>query len=147
MSTVSEFTLGRSRSTLRPSGSASMASRQRGREGPAVVSPSAATMSVWVETVRKMGQSIPYHCLPPRRGFARDMRPDPTARNAFSSQLSGICPGYAGSGLCGMSGLTVASERAVIAKGRAFATRRAVRLETFMARWVAVLTRSGVAYT
>jgi hypothetical protein len=74
--------------------------------------------------------------VPPRRGFKRDMTPDPTAKNAFSNQLSGTWPGYAGSGRFGISVAHVPSAREGTRKDRGLATWMQCR-EKFMTVLVA----------
>jgi hypothetical protein len=97
MSTVWELTRGLSLSILRPSALRSIVSRRRGKLGPAVVSPSAATISTCIcifflyEYYLTMRGYIPW-----RRGLASAITAEPTARNAFSNNVNGTWPSYAG---------------------------------------------------
>ena len=64
------------------------------RLGPAVVSPSAATISDASFVFRKPEVSSRH--LPPLRGSVNETTADPTVSNAVSNQFNGMWPSYAG---------------------------------------------------
>jgi hypothetical protein len=84
MSIVLELTRGRSLRILRPSGLSSIMSLKRGRTGPAVVSPKAATMSEWKALARPFTSMMCTYRL-------CEGRPEPSLRNPQRGMHSRSC--------------------------------------------------------
>lgn len=71
-----------------------MRSLRSERLGPAVVSPSAATISDAPIVFKKL-RTLSRHS-PPLRGSVNDTTAEPTVSNAVSNQFNGMWPSYAG---------------------------------------------------